>query len=275
MNKNYFVALYVVALLSLFIGLQKVVATQDPQQLEAITNLTLEVNTTKTEFLRLEPLPLIISLSNQTEQPITGHTSLMFSENRIKVFIGSIGNELREVQELSSRTEFVKVSTKTFEPGEKYQSNQLLTLNLDKLFPTTGTYQIQTSLKASKGSDEIKSNILTVEITEPSAIDAQAMEFLKNSGKASDFFSGRGVVGRSNAEGKLKEFVDKFSGTAYGDYAVLLLGEVYFAKQDYKNAFVQLDKLKEKKNFALAEKVSLYLKEIKEKKPGLIKPINK
>ncbi|MBD0373033.1 MAG: hypothetical protein ICV60_19490 [Pyrinomonadaceae bacterium] len=84
MKKQYRVLMIVVlSLLSYNVAFSQ---QETAAQALSFSDLTLKVEITKDEFAQLEPIPLTISLINQTSQAAVGHSALEFSNNFIKVF---------------------------------------------------------------------------------------------------------------------------------------------------------------------------------------------
>lgn len=229
------------------------------------SKLSLEIDSTKKEFIQLEPIPIILTLTNKTSRPIKGHSAIDVSQNYVKLFVKRPGVEIKKIRELSLNRKLVVAADKVIEPGEHYQSNQILTLNLDEEFPQPGLYQLHAVLMDADGKREAKSNILTIRIAEPRGLDYQAFEYIKEKGTPADFFYGVDIPGSKNTQSVIEEFESSFGESAYGDYASFLLGEFYFLKEDYAKAHEKFDKVAKKADFIFASKIKEYLAKSKEK----------
>jgi TolA-binding protein len=229
------------------------------------SDLTLEIAAPKEEFNQLEPIPLVISLSNKKDRPILGHTTLNFTGNYIQLFVNQLGSEKRRIEDLTMVRAFVGAHPQKILPGNVLQEKQLIDLDLDKIFPYPGEYQLQAELLDVDGKKTVKSNHLRIRILEPTGLNRQAFEFIKNNSNPSYFLNGYERVVDNKPLSILEEFVSRFSETAYGDYAVFQLGEVYFSKEDYKQAIKHLEKVAKKSDFVFAEKVKDYLSKAKDK----------
>jgi hypothetical protein len=233
-----------------------------PPENASFSKLSLGLDSTKKEFIQLEPIPIILTLDNKTSEDIKGHSAIDISQNYIKLLVAQPGAEVREVRELSLNRKLVVASAKLIKPGDHYQSSQLLTINLDEVFPEPGLYQLQAVLMDSDGKREVKSNKLTLRIVRPEGLDYQAFEYIKEIGTPSSFFYGVNIPGTKNTQKVLEEFESAFGASRYGDYSSFLLGEFYFSKRDYAKAYEKFDKVAKKANFIFTEKAKQYLEKI-------------
>jgi TolA-binding protein len=224
------------------------------QQASGFSNLTLEVTVAKEEFIQFEPIPLTLTLSNKTDQPIFGHSVLDLSSSLISLLVGRDNSELQEVEErLSLLSGGMRVHEKIIRPGENHQSKQLLTIHLDKIFPETGSYQIQFVLRDLTGQEAIKSNRLKIRIREPKDLETQALYYITSKAYPSYFLTGSTSFGSDL--NSLQEFVSHFRETPYGDYAAYKLGRLYFVREQYEAAIESLEKLATKPDFIFATQV--------------------
>jgi hypothetical protein len=229
------------------------------QQATGFSNLTLDITTTKEAFLQLEPIPIILTLSNKKSHAITGHSALNFSDGRIELFVSRVDGEKIKIQNLSPEKAHVRVGPISIEPGETHQSKQLVAMDLDKIFPEPGSYQIEAVLHGIDWEEETKSNPLTIQINQPDGVDSQAFDYIRSEGNPSLFFTGIEMGGSKKAQIALERFVSNFDKSAYGDYASFLLGKFYFYGKEYEKAKMHLDKLAKKTKFIFAEAALDYL----------------
>jgi hypothetical protein len=220
----------------------------------SFSRLTLELATTKEGFVLREPIPLILTLGNKTQESIIGHKALGLSYNLIELFTLHNG-EKRKIENLSPLQKLVRVNPISIGPGERHQAKELLTLDLDKLFPRPGTYQIQAVLHDVSRKEQIQSNILTIYIHEPAGLDLLAYEYLKKNANPSNFFTGLELSGNEQGQKVLEGFVSNFSGTSYWDYAADMLAGFYFVKKEYEKAIELYAKVAAKTNFLFADNV--------------------
>lgn len=239
-------------------------------QVSNFSNLTFEIATTnKKDFVRLEPIPIILTLSNKTAQTILGHRALVFSDNMVRLSVMKEGGKKQEIRQLSPFPKEIFIKPVEIKPGESYQAKELLTLNLDSIFPEPGEYHIYATLLDPNSKQVVKSNIVTIHVLEPEGVDRQAFDFIQASSKSSDFLSGRYLSGHEEAQSTLERFVLNYGGSAYGDYATFLLGELYFEQGEDDKAGEQFLRLSKKPDFVFADKVSDYRVKLKARAPGL------
>lgn len=259
--------LLVVLLATALFSISRPAATQQPHESKRVldfTNLTLEVASTKQKFILLEPVPIILTLSNKTSQQVLGHDALGFNDNRVDLFVTRDGNERRQIQQLSPYATKTDVDSKMIAPGKRIQAKELLTIDLAKIFPEPGTYQLEAVLHDADWKLQITSSPRTLQISAPEGNDVAAYGYLKQL-KLSRFLNGSGLSHYAEEREALEEFVTTYGDSTYGDYATLLSGSMHFSKKDYQKALLRLSKLAAKPDFYLADKVKEYLDEIKQK----------
>lgn len=248
-------------------SISNIAQEQDPsRQPLNFSNLSLEISIpNKKDFIKLEPIPITLTLSNKTDQAILGHGALKFSTNLVKVFVTPAGGKTQEVQELSPFPKEVSVNAKEIMPGESFQVKELLSLDLNKIFPDPVEYQLYALVLDPNSKRHVKSNSLTIQVVEPEGMDRQAFEYIQKNSKSAELLSGRYLSGNPHVQDVLEKFVLVFSKTAYGDYAAFMLGELYFTQEEYNKASEQFNKVAEKSDFVFADKAKKYLAEAKEK----------
>ena len=224
----------------------------------SFADLTLEIASPKQKFVQLEPIALILTLSNKTRFPVVARTSLDFAAGFLQLFAIRENGELIQIQNLSPLAHVVVVRPGTIQSGQSYQTKELLTLDLDKVFPQPGTYQIQAVLRNGEGEQQVKSNLLTIQVLEPTGVDVQAFDYLKNRTNPSYFFSGLEL---DQTQAQMVTFVSNFRDSSYGEYAAFILGEFYFVRKDYTRAIEQLDDVTKKRDFVYGDRVLYYLVE--------------
>ena len=261
----YIVPTTVIVLTLAGISLSNVSQQQEVGQALTFSKFTLRIASTKEDFVQLEPIPIILNLANETNQPILGHTALDFSYHHVKLFILQDGGERREIQNLSPLMKRVRIEPRKIAPGENHQATQLLNVDLDKIFPEPGSYQIQAVLQDIDNKQEIHSNLITIRITSPNDLNLQAFEYIRNSENPSYFFTGVSFTDSEQERKVIEDFVSKFGGSVYGDYATFLLGELYFSRKEYQKASEQFNKVAKNVNFVFAGKASEFIVRIKAK----------
>ncbi len=229
------------------------------------SKLTLRIESKDKKYLKLEPVPLTVSLANDTGKQIQGHTALQFSSNHIELFVGPDGGAMTKVEELSPIKAHVWVVTKPIKPGEVHTTQELLTLNLGELFPSAGKYKLQAVLHDAEWEQEVRSNTITIHIEEPAGVDAAAHSFIQNSGQASYFFTGVELAKDQRALNMMEVFASDFGASRYVDYADYLLGQSYLAKGERHRAKEKFMRLERKSGFVYSDKVKEYLGIIEKK----------
>lgn len=271
MKNNSRFRFFLLLVLSLLVGLGITYpARQEGQSKPALdfSDLSFEITVlNKSDFVRLEPIPIRLMLSNKTDQPILGHGALKFSDNLVKIYVAEEGGEYAQVPELAAFTKEISVKPWEIKPGNSVRVNQLLALNLDKVFRKVGNYQLFALLTDPTSKQQIKSNTTSISVLEPDGMDRQAFEFLRKNFKSANLLSGHDVAGNPHLQELLERFARIFEKTAYGDYAAFVLGELYFAQDDYKRASEQFNKLASKDTFVFADKAKKYLGDANEKPP--------
>ena len=218
------------------------------------SRLTLEAATTKQRFVRLEPMPLILTLDNRTTVPIRAQTTLLFDAHLIHLFVED-SNGLRREIELSAASAFFGAESRVMKPGEQRREKQLMALGLDKAFPQAGSYKIEAELHDGNSEEVVKSNQVVIQIIEPQGLDIEAFNFIREKATPSNFFYG---VTRSTPA-TVEEFVSKYGKSTYGDYAAFLLGQFYFSRDEYEKAAVKLKQVAGKAGFAFSAEATEYL----------------
>ena len=234
-------------------------AQRQESSVEAInfSKLTFEVVAfNKREFVKLEPIPLTLTLTNKTTETVLGHGALRFSANMVRLFVAHDGGKPLTLKELSPFPKEIFVKPIEMKPGDSFHARDLLTLNLDNVFPQPGEYEIYAVLLYPNSTAEIMSNTVTIRILEPQGVDKEAYAFIRANSRSSDFFSGRYLAGDLNAETILERFVMSYKDSVYSDYAAFLLGELYFAQEKHEKASELFSRLADKRDFVFADKVA-------------------
>jgi hypothetical protein len=222
------------------------------------SKLSFEISTiNKTEFVKLEPIPFTLRLTNKTSETVLGHSALKFSAGMVKLFVAH-GDKPSVLRQLSPFPKEIFVKPIEMKPGDSYQARDLLTLNLDSIFAQPGEYEIYAVLLYPNSTEDIRSNTVKIRILEPQGVDREAYVFIHGHSRSSDFFSGRYLAGDVNAQSALERFVMSYKETVYGDYATFLLGELYLAQEDQGKANELFSRLADKRDFVFADKVANY-----------------
>jgi hypothetical protein len=222
---------------------------------------TLTLATPKTKYVEFEPLPIVITLKNETEKPIMGHTVLNFASSYVHLYVDG-GDGPREIRQLSILRANTVPSAHEFKPGEEVKATEHLNLRLNEVFPKPGTYQLHARLVAIGGKETVSSKPIEVEIVQPDALDAHALKFIRDNADPALFFTGLHAATKAQQLQVLENFVAVFGQSSYADEASFLLGEVQFAKHEYQKARANFERLSKKSDYAFAENASEYVKRI-------------
>ena len=227
-----------------------------PSQFE---KFTLTIATPKSKYVELEPIPIILTLKNETDEPLVGHTVFIFGGGYVRLYL--IHDDGRhEVKPLTLLRALIYPNPREFVPGQEASDTELLDVALNKLFPKPGTYQLQAKMMYRTGS--VWSKPIDVEVVEAEGDDAEALRFIRASKKPEYFFTGTDFVGNSENAERLKTFVAVYGDTVYGDYATHMLAQLYHAKREYESARPLLEMLSKKRTYAFAEDASRYLDQL-------------
>lgn len=222
-------------------------------------DLTFEVTTPKKSYLQLQPVPLTLTLSNQTDRVLKGHSALQFYANLVNVWIKGDGAEWREIDQLTLMRAQIFVHPRDMNPGDTFTKAEVLNLRLEKIFPQPGLYELKAVIMSADGSQTVASKPITIRIEAPEGADLEAYKFLHANTTPDYFYTGYGLVRNKLAEQTLETFVAKFEETAYGNDARFLLGQLRFATRDYEAARLQFERLAKTPDFAFAAKAKEYL----------------
>jgi len=250
---------YFLLLAALFI-----VALHSPGRSASISgqfqDFTLTLETAKARYLELQPIPIVITLKNETDETLVGNNALEFGTGYLQLFVDR-GDGPQEVS-VSPFTKTVVAPPREFKPGEEVKKTERLNFRLNKLFPQPGTYRLHVRLMSSDGKESVSSKPIEVEIVEPDGLDAHALQFIRENDDPAYFFTGLGAVRKPERLQVLENFVAVYGESTYADEASFALGEVQFGKRDYQKARKFFEKLSKKSDYAFAKEASDYLKEI-------------
>lgn len=261
MKKN--ILLSVLAVLSMVCTVITIMGQQrtDEVPTESFSNLTLRVSIAKQDFLPFEPVPLTLMLSNDTPFPVIGYSQLRFDGNHIELLVTNENGKAIKISDLSPvRCKCEKPRDVQIEAGQKFQERGVF-YNFPKAFLISGTYEIQVIFYDADRQNEIKSEPITIRITEPTGAEVEAYNFLKIKMEKNGFL----LSGLGNQE-IYDELATRFSGTLYSDYGALIISGKYLAGGDYEKAESLLQRAAQRENFALKEEVIKALNRVNELK---------
>lgn len=226
-------------------------------------DFSLVLETPKSRYPELQPIPLVMTLRNDTQAPLTGHTVLEFGTSYLRLYIErSDGPE--EIR-VSMFTLHIYAEPRVFQPGQQIKRTAGLTFRLNKIFPKPGTYRLHLRLTSLDGKDTVSSKPMELEIAQPDGLDVQALQFIRDNSEPAYFFTGIHAVKNPEQLQVLENFVAVYGDSSYADDASLALGQVQFALRDYQKARTTLEKLSKKPDYAFAATVAEFLKLIEQK----------
>ncbi len=226
------------------------------------SDLTVEISSTKQTFIPLEPIPIVFRLANNTNIPIRGHSSFRFSSNFVELFVRNHQGIVRKIEPLSLNRIFSVGKEVLFPSGATVQQSELLKLELNRHFPSTGNYTLQAVFRSRSGADTIKSNWLAISISELQGANLAAYEYLK---QGTDISKGFNIPETVEQATFFESFVSSFPDTPYSSYIQVNLAGYYYWNGDFEKARSNLQKLKTLKNFVLASRVLELQREIEAK----------
>lgn len=250
-------------LLSALIG---VFALSAYGQKKPFDDLTLNLTALKSQVLPLEPIPFQLTLSNNTDSPITIETALSFSWGGLRLEIKKPNGKVVAPTQNTSGAGRMFIFPKDILPGEKIESTtQDFEFKIQDYFGRVGEYQIRATLN-NKDGKKVTSEWVDVTVEEPTLTDKAAYEYLK---RKLDKHPQNFLPFTAWGTEELEEFVLQHPGTRYANYARYRLGERYF-ERDKEKAQEQFRQIQDP-NFFYAQDVSEKLKkleqQLKEKDP--------
>ena len=246
-------------------------ATAQRRDWDGFKDLTLEIEAPKESHLQLQPVPLVLSLTNKTDRVLNGHSALQFSAHYLRLSVRREGEKWREAGQVTGLYAMVSVKPRAMSPGDKFTKNEILAFRIEEIFPGPGTYELKARLSCSDGRQLIESQPITIRIREPEGQDLEAYNFLRKHTEPEFFFTGVGAVRDKSTADTLETFVTRFRETAYGDDASYTLAQVKFVKNELATARFHFEGLAKKRDFIFAERVRDYLEKI-ERKLALLEP---
>jgi hypothetical protein len=225
------------------------------------TDLSLKISVPGRSPLLLQPIPIVLKLSNPTNQPIMGPSSIGFGECRIYLTVQKVGSDKRDILPLSSYLRLVKFNDALISARTDYQAKEWLAVELNKYFPDAGMYELQAGLANADGSQQIQSNKIYLQIESPTGVDREVFQLIKNSKSPNYFFDG---LDYEKVKDVLDDITTRYPNSAYTQAANFMLGKANFYRKDYQKALKHLQKLENDSNFIHNEKVKKHLDEIRE-----------
>ena len=197
------------------------------QEAPARAQVSYEVSADQVTVLPLEPVFLTFTVANRTVGVVRDRLDPDISSATI--LIRQPGGQTVESSRLSTRLgKSEAIGERLMAPGEVRASRNRLEVNLDRFFPTPGTYQVRFKASDDSGTP-FWSNVVVLRVLEPTGADRAAYDFLRESPNAGWWFA-------SAKKSELDDFLIFFPDSAYADVARLELGMHAHAAGDYELA---------------------------------------
>jgi hypothetical protein len=241
------------------------VANAQTESKSKFSQLKFEVKSPKDKYLPLEPLQFSYKIFNPTDSPVEVYwvfPDVIFSLNVRK-------DDKINTPQLSSL--MARKGLTIIQPNQVFEGSEVLNFQLLNIFPEYGKYELFFTIygkeldKESNG--KVVSNKVEITMQEATNINAEALDFIYKTHKT-PILMGVFQYWEDKRENKnqnpLEEFVEKYSRSVYGDYAIFYLGIGYKNQKKYDLATKELNKLKDKKDFGYSCEVKSYLEEIEQ-----------
>ena len=221
-------------------------------------DFTLTLTTPKTKYIQLQPIPIAITLKNETNGPLVGHNGLEFGTSFLHLYSTVYSGRFEIPVTLMKK--YLVVSPREFRPGEQIEKTERLTYQLNRAFPDPGIYRVHALFLSHDGKESIVSKSVEVEIVPPEGLDAQALQFIRDHSEPAYFFTGVRAVKNPAQLQVLEKFVAVYGESSYGDEASFTLAEVQFAMRDYEKSRKIFERLSKNSDRTLAAEAAHFLK---------------
>ncbi len=233
--------------------------------------LTLHIAPLSKNPLPVEPVPVTITLSNNTGKPVRGHACIAPNTGFMKLHVAAPKGPFEEFMAGGWPVAGIEEPAEhALKPGRIDSVDAYLYYDAGKgryVFPASGNYRIKATLRALDGKTQIESNIITVQVKDPVKEDAAAYQFLKElEHKPVEGASYAGFLmltfGRNPTAPdrkvlhKQEDFLSKFPESRYARYVAFSLGRSYCAPGSNKLArgMLSLERAGDYEDFFLAPK---------------------
>lgn len=230
--------------------------------------LSLSAQLNKSDYIPLEPILLKLKITNASGEDLKLNTGPDFKRILVEIkFNGKTSNFSSPFLIRPGRALLGGV----FEKGKTLERSVLLDSYLDEMFPEYGKYQVSIVMTNGRDDDQeasFKSNAFEINIKKPIGVDKEAIDFLRENQDKSLFWwkeKNEQVSLSSTGKTLVERFADKYSASAFGQYAILNLGRHYFNRGEIEKAKLKLEKIKSSSNIFVADQASEILTEISKK----------
>lgn len=228
-------------------------------------NLKLEVEAFKKQYFPLEPIQFSYKIFNPTDSSI--EISRAYVDFTFHLEVRKDNKTISpQLSNIRGRTENILI-----QPNQKIEGKEFLNFKLSNIFPDYGKYELVFTIYGRESDKELRgkisSNKVEIIIEKPTGLNAQALDFIYKTHPNPliyGVFRGWDDKRENKTKTPAEEFVEKYSGSVYGNYAILALAYQYKYEKKYELAKRELNKLKNKENFAYSKEVIRELEEIEQ-----------
>jgi hypothetical protein len=222
------------------------------EQFGNFDELNLEISMRAAELLPFEPVPIAVALTNETANPINGHSIIEPGGGYLEIYVAK-GEGAFEGFRTADWAHLDSIrGTEVLRPGFQQTAEGYLCYAHGRKFAedpgqyllgSPGTFRIKAVLKEREGERRVESNVLTVRAVEPAGEDAAAYELIETLRKKQDrgIYYGNFLLrsfGRNLSDedqkqlDKKEEFLSMFPTSRYARYVEYSLGQTYSVSDD-------------------------------------------
>jgi hypothetical protein len=224
--------------------------TKEPEfSFGKFSELTLTTSTNKNEFMPMEPIGVTLAVKNETNNTIIGHHGLQFRFNYFEIYVEDEKGDTRKIQNTSSIRSKTLIQDRKFESGQKIETSEVF-YNLNDAFSEPGNYLVYFVFNDKTHENKVKSNLVAVNIIEPTGKNAEAYAYLKQTCTRNSFVFAGGQEPKFYTN-----FSSKFVGTVYSDFTDLLSVKTFIALKQYDKAESVLEKMTPSREFLFINEV--------------------
>ncbi len=250
-----------------FFGMTFVIQAQKalPQNGE-FRELSLQINSSASNFVPLEPIPVTFTLENNTSTSIWGHAAFELYLRYLEILVQKPDGSVQKIDALSLLNGRTFVENGLLPPGVKIVKTEVLDYQLERYFGEPGQYKIKAVFNSREHNQKIDSNWLSFTISEPTGENLAAYTLLKEQKNLTTVFWGIGVVNSEKEVQVLERLIGIYPESSYSDYARYVLSSYYLATKQNDQAKEMLNELGKKKNFVYLSEVMDKLSQIERAK---------
>ncbi|MCA1589673.1 MAG: hypothetical protein LC734_04635 [Acidobacteria bacterium] len=223
--------------------------------------MSFEIWSPRGKFSKLVPISLVIRQINNTSDPVLGYKDIGFGKMPMAIYVRkSNWPERKQIGMLTPMLGRGSYSNVPVAPGSKLEAVEWLAIGLEKYFGEAGTYELQGVVANHDGTEFVHSNLISIEVTEPTANERPLYELIKESEFADYLFTG---LEFDEAKLVLNRLRSSPFNTPYRRSAAFVLGRSYFSVRNFQQALPNLILLEHDNNFIFREKVRQILEKIR------------